>query len=156
VGDETDGARDATSGSGAAGADGRKRTRIRLLQRYLLNPPVRLMVRAGLVPNYALVETVGRRSGKRRRTVVGMHIEGTTGWVVAEQGRYAGYVRNLTAHPDVRVCLRGHWRPARAEPLPDDDAEARLDSFRWTSHAATVRRFGTDLLTIRFDLEPPA
>lgn len=133
--------------------DRARRKRIRRLQRYLLNPPVKLAVWTGLVPSYALVETVGRRSGKRRRNVVGMHVDGDTGWVVAEQGRHAGYVANLMATPGVRVRLRGKWRPARAHVVVDDDPEARLAQFG-KRHAATVRRFGTDLTTVRFDLGP--
>jgi deazaflavin-dependent oxidoreductase (nitroreductase family) len=133
--------------------DRARRHRIRLLQRYVLNPPVKAAVWTGLIPSYVLVETLGRKSGKRRRNVVGMHLDGDTGWVVAEQGRHAGYVANLMATPEVRVRVRGRWRRARAHVLLEDDAEARLGSFS-TSHAATVRRFGTDLTTIRFDLDP--
>jgi deazaflavin-dependent oxidoreductase (nitroreductase family) len=129
-----------------------KRRRVRAVQRYLLNPPMKLAVRWGLVRGCVLVETVGRRSGRRRRTAVGMHVDGTTGWVVAEQGRWAGWVRNVEADPQVRVCLRRRWRPARARVVPDDDPEARLDAFRRPGHAAAVRRFGTELLTVRFDL----
>ena len=133
--------------------DAARRHRIRLLQRYVLNPPVKLAVWTGLIPSYVLVETVGRKTGKRRRNVVGMHVDGDTGWVVAEQGRHAGYVANLSATPGVRVRLRGRWWHARAHVLLDDDPEARLAAFS-KSHAATVRRFGTDLTTIRFDLDP--
>ena len=133
--------------------DAARRRRTRLLQRYVLNPPAKLAVWTGLIPSYALVETVGRKSGKRRRNVVGMHVEGDTGWVVAEQGRHAGYVANLMATPGVRVRIRGRWRRARAHVLLEDDADARLAAFS-KSHAATVRRFGTDLTTIRFDLDP--
>ncbi len=129
----------------------RRRRRIRLLQRYLLNPPVKLLAWAGLLPRHVLIETRGRRSGKQRRNVVGMHLEGSTGWVVAEQGRHAGYVRNLSADPTVRVRLRRRWRPAQARVLDDDDVEARLDAFRSRSHAAAVRRFGTELTTVRVD-----
>lgn len=132
--------------------DRSKRRRVRLLQRYLVNPPILLAVRAGLVPGYVIIETTGRRTGKRRRTVVGMRIQGTTGFVVAEQGRHAGYVRNLEAQPDVRVCTRRRWRAARAEVMPDDDVDSRLASFARPSHAAAVRRFGTDLRTVQFDL----
>lgn len=132
----------------------RKRNRVRLVQRYLLNPPAALAVRAGLVPGYVLVETVGRRTAKRRRTVVGMHLEGTTGWVVAEHGRHAAYVRNIEANPDVRVCISHRWRPARAHLVPDDDARARLESFGRSLHASNVRRFGTELLSVRFELTP--
>jgi deazaflavin-dependent oxidoreductase (nitroreductase family) len=119
----------------------------------VLNPPVKPLARFGLMPGYVLLETTGRKTGKRRTTVVGMHVEGSTGWVVSEQGHHAGYVRNIEAHPDVRVCVRRRWRPARAEVVPDDDAEARLAAFS-RSHAASVRRFGTQLLTVRFDLAP--
>ena len=133
--------------------DDAKRRRVRLLQRYVLNPPVLLATRVGLVPGYVLVETRGRRTGRRRRTVVGMDIANGTGWVVAEQGRRAGYVRNLETEPHVRVCVRGRWRPARASVVPEDDVDARLAGFGRRGHAATVRRFGTDLLTVRFDFD---
>ena len=128
----------------------RKRRAVRFFQRYFLNPPAMLAVRAGLVPGYVLIESVGRRTGKRRRTVVGMHIDDSTGWVVAEHGSRAGYVHNITTNPAVRVCVRGKWRMARAEVVPEDDVEARLERFA-SIHASTVRRFGTDLLTVRFD-----
>jgi deazaflavin-dependent oxidoreductase (nitroreductase family) len=131
--------------------DERRRRRIVLLQRHLLNPLAKVAARLGIPPEYVLVETTGRRSGKRRRTVVGMHVDGATGWVVAEHGRHAGYVRNLEARRDVRVCVRRRWRPARATVLPDDDPVARLASFATPAHAAAVTRFGTDLLTVRFD-----
>jgi deazaflavin-dependent oxidoreductase (nitroreductase family) len=110
-----------------------------------------LAVRLGLVRGHVLIETVGRRTGKRRRTVVGMEIEDSTGWVVAEQGSHAGYVRNIETNPTVRVCVRGHWLTAMAQLIRDDDPQARLDGFGRPRHAANVRRFGTDLLTVRFD-----
>ena len=124
---------------------------MRVVQRYLLNPPVMIAVWAGLVPGYVIIETKGRRTGQRRRTVVGMDIEGSTGWVVAEHGRHAGYVRNIEGNPDVRVRLRRGWRPARARLVPDDDPQARLHAFTRPTHAASVRRFGTDLVSVRFD-----
>ena len=85
--------------------------------------------RTGLVRGYVLIETIGRRTGKRRRTVVGMHLERSTGWIVAEHGSHAGYVRNLTTNPTVRVCVRGTWRTAHSEVLPEDDPEERLAGF---------------------------
>ena len=126
---------------------------MRLLQRYVLNPPVLLGARLGLVPGCVLVETRGRRTGKRRITVVGMYVEGDIGWVVAEDGRAAGYARNIAADPAVRVCIRGRWRPARAVLVPDDDPEARLRAFGRPGHVAIVRRFGSALLTVRFDFD---
>lgn len=132
----------------------RKRRRVRWLQRYVLNPPVKVVVWAGLASGYGLLETTGRRTGKRRRNVVGMHVEGDTGWVIAEQGRHAGYVQNLHADPQVRVRIGRRWRPARAYLVADDDVQARLDAFGRRAHAASIRRFGTDLATVRVDFVP--
>jgi deazaflavin-dependent oxidoreductase (nitroreductase family) len=131
----------------------RKRRRVRWMQRYLLNPPMKLLAWAGLSPGHVLLETQGRRSAKRRRNVVGMTTAGDVGWVVAEQGRHAGWVRNVEAHANVRVRIGRRWRPARAEVAADDDPEARLDAFERRSHAAAVRRFGTELTTVRFDFD---
>jgi len=129
----------------------RKRRRVRRWQRYVLNPPMKLAVRLGLVPGHVLIETRGCRTGKRRTNVVGMHVEGSTGWVGAEQGRHAGYVRNLQADAEVRVCVSARWRRATAHVVEDDDPQTRLDTFGRRSHAAAVRRFGTELTTIRLD-----
>lgn len=129
-----------------------KRRLVVAVQRYALNPPVKLAVYLGLLPGYVLIETVGRRSGRRRRTVVGAQRDGDTLWVVAEQGRHAGYVHNLQAHPRVRVRLRGRWWPASAHVVDGDDPRRRLAAFG-RAHAGAVRRFGTDLATIRVDLD---
>ena len=112
------------------------------------------MVWVGLLPGHVLMETTGRRSGKRRRTVVGMHIDGDTGWVVAEQGRYASYVRNLEADPNLRVRRGLSWHRARAQVEEDDDPQARLETFGRRGHAAAVRRLGTELRTVRVDFLP--
>src|SRR5947207_2120233 len=85
----------------------KKRTRLRVVQRYLVNPPAKAAVWTGLVPGFVIVETVGRQTAKVRHNVVGMHLEGDTGLVIAEFGRHAGYVRNLEAHPDARVRVKG-------------------------------------------------
>jgi deazaflavin-dependent oxidoreductase (nitroreductase family) len=129
----------------------KKRKRIRVVQRYLVNPPAKAAVWTGLVPGFVIVETTGRSTGKVRHNVVGMRIEGDTGWVIAEQGRHAGYVRNLEANPEVRVRVKGRWRAARARIRDDDAPQARLATFDRRAHEAAVRRFGTDLLTVEFD-----
>jgi deazaflavin-dependent oxidoreductase (nitroreductase family) len=106
----------------------------------------------GLVPGHAIVETTGRLTGKRRRTVVGCHADHGSVWVVAEQGRHAGYVRNLEAHPDVRLRIGRRWRPATATVVDGDDPVARLATFGNDKHAALVQKAGTDLLSLRFDV----
>lgn len=129
-----------------------RRRRVRLLQRWVLNPPMKAATWLGLVPDHVLIEPTGRVSGRRRRNVVGIHFDGEVGWIVAEQGRHAGYVRNLEADSQVRVHLRRRWRAGSAAIVDDDDPQVRLDMFAMDRHAAAVRRFGTDLLTVRVDL----
>ena len=113
-----------------------KRRRVRWVQRYVVNPPAKVAVWAGLVPGFVLVETTGRRSGKRRLNVVGIRVEGDTGWVVAEYGRHAGYVSNLEAHPDVRVRDPPPMACGPRHILDDDDPQARLDTFDRRAHEA--------------------
>lgn len=128
-------------------------------QRRVLNPVVRAWLGRGLpLPGYALLETTGRTSGLPRTTPVGDGLEGSTFWIVAEHGRRAAYVRNLEADPRVRVRVRGRWRTGTAHVLPDDDTRERqrLLSHRLAAriNAASVRGMGTDLLTVRIDLDP--
>ena len=145
-----------------------KRAVVAPVQRYLINPPVRLLLRAGLMPlGYALLETRGRVTGLPRTTPVGNGLQGGTFWVIAEHGLQAGYVRNIQRCPHVRVKLRRGWRfvwmTGTAHLLPADDPYARQRRLsRWhplrALNLAVVRIMGTDLLTIRIDLntgQPP-
>jgi deazaflavin-dependent oxidoreductase (nitroreductase family) len=119
--------------------------------RYVANPIVERV--AGFVPWWALLETTGRTSGKPRRNPVGNGLRGDTFWIVAEHGHDAGYVRNIKANPRVRVRVEGRWRSGTAHVMPDDDPVERQKQLR-PLNAAMVRAVGTDLLTIRIDLDP--
>ena len=136
---------------------------VHLLQKYLLNPPIKLLFSIGLAPpGYALLETTGRKSGKPRRTPVGDARIGGQFWIVAEHGGKAGYVRNIASNPRVRLKLRhglhARWYTGTAHLLSEDDPHERQ---RWlagqlpssSSNAAAVRLFGTQLLTVRIDLD---
>lgn len=137
---------------------------VRLFQKYVLNPPVRVLLLLGVLPvGYALLETTGRVSGKPRRTPIGNGLVGSTFWIVAEHGHSANYVRNLQADPRVRVHLRDGWRPVWrdgvAHVVESDDPHARQRELsRWhplrAVNAAFVRVLGSELLTIRVDLDP--
>ena len=130
-----------------------KRQAVHRLQKYVTNPPLKGLLRAGIVPpSVVLLETTGRRTGKPRRTPVGDGVIGDTLWIVAEHGRRAGYVRNIEANPRVRIRVGGRWRTGTAHVLPDDDPRARqrqLSRF----NSGLVRVMGTDLLTVRIDLD---
>jgi deazaflavin-dependent oxidoreductase (nitroreductase family) len=136
---------------------------VHTLQKYVLNPPIKLALLVGLpLPGYALLETKGRKTGKPRRTPVGDGCIGNQFWLVAEHGMKAGYVRNIQHDPRVRLKLRDglrtRWRTGTAHLLPDDDPHERqrcLTSQLPSSagNARAVRLFGTHLLTVRIDLD---
>jgi deazaflavin-dependent oxidoreductase (nitroreductase family) len=136
---------------------------VHALQKYVLNPPIKLLFAMGIVPpGYALLETTGRTTGKARRTPVGDARVSNQFWIVAEHGMKAGYVRNIVHNPRVRLKLReglrARWHSGTAQVLSDDDPRARQ---RWlagqvrgsSANAAAVRLFGTELLTVRIDLD---
>ena len=136
---------------------------VHTLQKYVFNPPVKMLFAMGVAPpGYALLETTGCKTGKARSTPVGAGRVGNRFWIVAEHGMKSGYVRNLVRHPRVRVKLRNglgaKWHSGTAHVLPDDDPRERQ---RWlagqlpsaVANAAAVRLFGTELLTVRIDLD---
>lgn len=119
---------------------------IRPVQKYFANPLLRN------VPTQPLLETIGRSSGQPRRTPIGGRKEGNEFWMVSEFGTNSQYVKNIEINPQVRVRVRGNWYSGTAHLLPDDDARARLRSLPKVNSAA-VRTVGSDLLTIRVDLD---
>lgn len=140
-----------------------KRRVVQFFQKYAFNPPIKLLFALGIAPPaYALLETTGAKTGKRRRVPVGNGLVGNEFWIVAEHGRNAAYVRNIERNPRVRVKVRDsnglRWREGGGQILPDDDSRARQ---KWLAgkapgaakNAAAVRFLGTELLTVRINLE---
>jgi len=94
--------------------------------KHQLNPPIKLLFALGIAPpGYALLETIGRKTGKARSTPVGDGRVAYQFWLVAEHGMKAGYVRNIAANPRVRLKLRhgilARWHTGTAQLLADDD-----------------------------------
>lgn len=126
------------------------------LGKYLVNPIVKAAFALRLAPpSYAILETIGRKSGQARRTPVGNSLDGNTLWLVAEHGHHAHYVRNIKAHPRVRVKVRGKWRCGTAHILSHDDPRERLRKIGLRFNGAVVQAMGTELLTVRIDLDDP-
>ncbi|MGH3723916.1 MAG: nitroreductase/quinone reductase family protein [Mycobacterium sp.] len=122
-----------------------KRRVVHTVQKYLVNPVGRRLP-------VTMLETTGRSSGQPRRTAIGGRLVGNEFWLVSEHGEHSDYVRNIKASPAVRLRIRDRWRTGTAHLLPDDDAAARLRQLP-TGNSAVVRAVGTDLLTIRVDLD---
>jgi deazaflavin-dependent oxidoreductase (nitroreductase family) len=109
---------------------------------------------AGVAPGWAVIETVGRRSGKTRMTPVGGRLSAETYWLVAIDGRQAQYVRNIESNPEVRVRVHGRWRAGRAVLLTDDNPRRRLWRLNAVNSLFLWTYGGLDPLTIRIDLRP--
>jgi deazaflavin-dependent oxidoreductase (nitroreductase family) len=107
---------------------------------------------AGLFPGFAVIETIGRRTGKAHQIPVGGRLKGNTFWFVAANGRKAHYVLNIEADPHVRVKTHGRWRTGVATLCPDDNVNQRLLRLNPTN-SIFVRIAGTELLTVRVDLD---
>jgi hypothetical protein len=83
-------------------------------------------------------------------------------WLVAEHGTKAGYVRNIDRDPHVRLKLREglryQWHTGNAHLL---NRRQSTRGQRWLAtqlpssagNSRAVRVFGTQLLTVRIDLE---
>jgi deazaflavin-dependent oxidoreductase (nitroreductase family) len=134
------------------------------VQTSVVNPLIRLAFRLGIPdPGDAVLETTGRRTGRRRLTPVCDGLDGDTFWLLSQRGRDADWVRNIEADPRVRVRLRSRrptkWRSGTAHILDHDDPHDRQ---RLLSQGKPWRRLclstsgalATGALTVRIDLDP--
>jgi deazaflavin-dependent oxidoreductase (nitroreductase family) len=131
-----------------------KRRRNTAIPKYLVNPVVKALAKIRTPPGVAVLETTGRKSGQPRQTPVGNGLDGDTFWIVTEHGRRAAYVRNIQANPRVRVKVGRRWRSGTAHLMPEDDTRERQRRMGGGLNAAVVRAVGTDLMTVRIDLDP--
>lgn len=116
------------------------------MQRHVGNPILRRL------PTQQLLETIGRKSGQPRVTPIGGRRVGNEFWLVSEFGERSQYIRNIKANNRVRLRLGGQWHAGTAHLVPEDDPRARLRSLP-KANSAGVALFGTDLLTVRIDLD---
>lgn len=141
-----------------------KRRISRAFERHVVNPIVRRRVFSGhLGATYAVLETTGRRTRRRRRTPVANGLLDDTFWLISAHGCHASYMHNLIADPQVRIGIAAggafRWRGGTAHPMWDDDAAARhrelgRGRLGYRLDGLLLRGTATDLTTIRIDLEP--
>ena len=144
--------------------------RERAFNNRVVNPAMIALITHGLgPPTYAVVETTGRKTGRKRLVPVASGLDGNTFWMISGLGEKASYVHNIRANPRVRVIarparlrdgLRTRSRTGTAHLMPDDDAQARhrlLGQGRplYRLDGLILRRLaaGGAMLTIRIDLD---
>jgi deazaflavin-dependent oxidoreductase (nitroreductase family) len=127
----------------------------RTLKRRIVHPIQRRVVNpVGRQLPFTMIETTGRRSGQPRRTAIGGRVVGNRFWMVSEHGEHSHYVLNIKADPRVRLRIRRRWRVGTAHLLYADDPIARLRQLP-ALNSSVVRMVGSELLTIRVDMEKP-
>lgn len=106
---------------------------------------------AGFAPWWVLLETTGRRTGKRRRTPLADGVfDGRQLLLIAVHGEHSRFAHNIAADPRVRVKRRGRWRDGTATFQPVDDATLR----RFGRYARLgLQTFADDPMALRIDLE---
>ncbi|GAA4396591.1 nitroreductase/quinone reductase family protein [Tsukamurella soli] len=115
----------------AAGGRGLRKFRFeRAVGRYLANPAVRALGRAGVRTSIATeLETTGRRTGEARRVPVAASFDPTGAWLICQHGMRSGWGLNIAADPVVRIRQGDRWRRGLARLHPDDDVTARARTF---------------------------
>jgi len=125
----------------------RRQSRHRIFWR-IVNPPTRPL--AGLAPWWVLLETTGRRTGRPRTTPLARGpTDGDVTWLASVHGRHASWVRNLEAHPEVRIKLAGRWHDGRANVTEFDENLAQ----RFNIYARSgPRTLGINPVLVRIEL----
>ena len=132
----------------------RKRAAGKFVTKRFVNPVVRRLLDAGLMPrSHALLETTGRKSGLPRRVPVGNGLRADAFWIVTEHGYHSDYVKNIQHDPRVRVKVGRRWRSGTAHVLPDEDPRERMRMLRRPMNDALVRMVGSEPLVVRIDLD---
>lgn len=114
----------------------------------IFNPVARRL--AGIAPFWVVLETTGRKTGKKRRTPLARGpVEGKTTWVIAVHGRHSAFVKNIEADPHVRFKANRRWQTGTASIGPLDPAIVE----RFSAYARSgPAKLGWDPVLVRIDL----
>ncbi|WP_308192352.1 nitroreductase/quinone reductase family protein [Gordonia zhenghanii] len=78
----------------------------------------------------------------------------TGAWIISQHGLKAGWARNISADPRVRIRQGQRWRSGIAEFRPEDDVSTRAAGFATSRLAAPLivsgfRALQTDPISVR-------
>jgi deazaflavin-dependent oxidoreductase (nitroreductase family) len=79
-------------------------------------------------PGYGILTTTGRKTGKRRRRCVRAIRRGDRAYLVAIRGR-TGWLRNIEAHPEVQLRLRGGTLNGVAREVRDSERREAMEAY---------------------------
>lgn len=115
----------------------------------IINPLTRGL--AGFAPWWVLLETTGRRTGKRRRTPFANGVfDGDSLLLIAVHGERSGFAYNIAADPQVRVKRRGRWHCGTASfSAVDETTRSRFGLYA----RAGLRTFAADPRILQIDFE---
>jgi deazaflavin-dependent oxidoreductase (nitroreductase family) len=101
-----------------------------------------------------VMETVGRKTGRRRLVPMGCLKDVDRLLVVAEHGRRSDWLRNALAAPGskVRLWLAGRPYTGRVHVLDDEDPEELLARIGNKVHTATIRTMAHEPCVVAIDL----
>jgi deazaflavin-dependent oxidoreductase (nitroreductase family) len=106
--------------------------------------------------NALVMETVGRKSRKRRLIPMGYLRDAPDRLlVVAEHGHRADWVRNALSAGSVRVGIGRAQHRATIQVLDQADPEEVLERIGSEAHTKTIRRLGHDSRVVEIRLERP-
>lgn len=91
---------------------------------------------------FLLIETVGRRTGRRHQTPVGFEHAGDGAIYVGAGSASAHWAHNLLAQPECRASVGGETRDYRATPLEGRDREAALRAIQGRYGPGMADRIG--------------
>jgi len=139
-----------------------ERLRKRRVQRFgsfTYNRLVIAALRLGLpMPPYSprnaiVMETIGRKSGKRRLVPMGyLRVDPSRLHVVAEHGRRSDWVRNAISRDSVHVWIGRAAHRAVVSVLDDADPDDVLRRIGSRTHASAVRRLGHESAVVELRL----
>ncbi len=97
---------------------------------FMRAPELLFHLRLGRLVSWAMIETIGRRTGKPRRVVLDVARRDASGlWVIAADGLEARWVKNLLANPTCVVSHRGRRFVARATVGVGDAGDLAAEVF---------------------------
>ncbi len=127
----------------------------RAVGRYIANPVVASLTRVGITTSFATeLETIGRRTGRRRTVPVSAAFDETGAWVISQHGARSGWANNISANPAVHIKQGRQWRSGTAAFVHDDDVAKRVRTFApnpvfASLTAASFRALQSDPVSVR-------